>query len=645
MGERKSAEILVDFMLKRAICKASLFMKENYKERWFVLRDSVLEYYSGTLGKRGKLKGQIPLDGIKTVECVDNDELEDKKNVFQILYQEKPNGLFYTLYIVAQTQEQQKTWVKNVKKLVLNMGMTLLPKYHPGVWTKTLGRYSCCDQIDRNAPGCQPVPAEEVLSGSSSSSGLRKPDAPLPEVPGSKGVEAPKPAPRPKQAKQKKMYIAAYDYKPCEEGDLELITGCEYEILDDSRDHWWFAKNQQGVKGYIPANYVKKRFDLEIYEWYYKGVTRDRSEAILRNEAREGCFIVRDSSQAGMYTLSIFTNEGNNGQVRHYHIKKNEQDQFYLAEKHAFMTIPDLIYYHKHNAGGIATRLRSPPAKDKKAPVTAGFGHSRWELKREDLEIMDILGSGCFGTVHKGRMNNQLVAVKMMKERTMSEDAFLEEAKTMTQLNHPNLVQLYGVITKTKPLIIVTELMTYGALLTYMKRHKSRLLQKVDSLLDICIQVCQGMEYLESRGFIHRDLAARNCLVGESTIIKVADFGLARYVIDDEYTSSEGTKFPVKWAPPEVLSYTKFSSKSDVWAFGVLMWEVFTGAMMPYDSMKNADVVDYVCHRNQRLVKPQACPQKTYQIMMHCWERDPEHRPSFQQLLPLLKAEQVNEEH
>lgn len=114
--------------------------------------------------------------------------------------------------------------------------------------------------------------------------------------------------------------------------------------------------------------------------------------------------------------------------------------------------------------------------------------------------------------------------------------------------------------------------MRHGSLLNYLRRHEQSLIGNMGLLLDMCIQVCKGMAYLERHNYIHRDLAARNCLVGSENVVKVADFGLARYVLDDQYTSSGGTKFPIKWAPPEVLNYTRFSSKSDVWAYGELIF-------------------------------------------------------------------------
>lgn len=182
---------------------------------------------------------------------------------------------------------------------------------------------------------------------------------------------------------------------------------------------------------------------------------------------------------------------------------------------------------------------------------------------------MEELGSGQFGVVRRGRWRGSIdTAVKMMKEGTMSEDDFIEEAKVMTKLQHPNLVQLYGVCSKHRPIYIVTEYMKHGSLLNYLRRHENTLIGNMGLLLDMCIQVSKGMAYLERHNYIHRDLAARNCLVGSENVVKVADFGLARYVLDDQYTSSGGTKFPIKWAPPEVLNYTRFSSKSDVWAYG-----------------------------------------------------------------------------
>ncbi|KAF7987295.1 hypothetical protein HCN44_003057 [Aphidius gifuensis] len=429
-----------------------------------------------------------------------------------------------------------------------------------------------------------------------------------------------------------KTVVALYPFRAIEGGDLSLEKGAEYEVLDDSQEHWWKVKDGHGSIGYIPSNYVKEKelLGLQKYEWYVGDMSRQRAESLLKQEDKEGCFVVRNSSTKGLYTLSLYTKVPH-PHVKHYHIKQNSRGEFYLSEKHCCDSIPDLVNYHRHNSGGLASRLKTSPC-DRPVPPTAGLSHDKWEIDPAELHLLEELGSGQFGVVRRGKWRGSIdVAVKMMKEGTMSEDDFIEEAKVMTKLQHQNLVQLYGVCSKDRPIYIVTEYMRHGSLLNYLRRHEASLATNVGLLLDMCIQVCKGMAYLERHNYIHRDLAARNCLVGSENVVKVADFGLARYVLDDQYTSSGGTKFPIKWAPPEVLNYTRFSSKSDVWAMGVLMWEIWTCGKMPYGRLKNTEVVERV-QRGIILEKPKACFKEVYEVMRKCWAHSPEIRPSFRLL-------------
>lgn len=319
--------------------------------------------------------------------------------------------------------------------------------------------------------------------------------------------------------------------------------------------------------------------------------------------------------------------------MKHYHIKQDQEGNYYLSHHIKCSNIPDLIYRHQLNPAGLCTRLR-PLLQGKEAPTTAGLGHDKWEIDPSQLNLMEELGSGQFGVVRHGKLGSMHVAVKMMKEGTMSEDEFIEEAKVMRQLRHQNLVQLYAVCSKQRPIYIVTEYLCHGSLLNYLRDNERTLLNNT-AVLDMCSQVCAGMEYLEKKKFIHRDLAARNCLVGANNVIKVGDFGLARYVVDDEYNSSGGAKFPIKWAAPEVLNFMRFSSKSDVWAFGVLMWEVYTCGKMPYGRMRNNEVAEMV--QNGRILeKPRYCPDYVYSIMQQCWTPVAETRPSFSKILYTL---------
>ncbi|KAH8374487.1 hypothetical protein KR200_009652 [Drosophila serrata] len=433
-----------------------------------------------------------------------------------------------------------------------------------------------------------------------------------------------------------KLVVALYPFKAIEGGDLSLEKNAEYEVIDDSQEHWWKVKDGLGNVGYIPSNYVKPKalLGLERYEWYVGDMSRQRAESLLKQGDKEGCFVVRKSSTKGLYTLSLHTKVPQS-HVKHYHIKQNARCEYYLSEKHCCETIPDLINYHRHNSGGLACRLKSSPC-DRPVPPTAGLSHDKWEIHPMELMLMEELGSGQFGVVRRGKWRGSIdTAVKMMKEGTMSEDDFIEEAKVMTKLQHPNLVQLYGVCSKHRPIYIVTEYMKHGSLLNYLRRHEKTLIGNMGLLLDMCIQVSKGMTYLERHNYIHRDLAARNCLVGSENVVKVADFGLARYVLDDQYTSSGGTKFPIKWAPPEVLNYTRFSSKSDVWAYGVLMWEIFTCGKMPYGRLKNTEVVERV-QRGIILEKPKSCAKEIYDVMKLCWSHGPEERPAFRVLMDQL---------
>nr|XP_014345443.1 PREDICTED: tyrosine-protein kinase Tec isoform X2 [Latimeria chalumnae] len=604
--EMNSEVILEEVLIKRSQQKKRT-SPLNYKERLFVLTKSKLSYYDGRLEKKSK-KGSIDIEKVKCVEIVKNDTGLipcPNKYPFQVLYDVN------TLYIFAPSIDSRNLWVKYLKEEIKN-NASIIAKYHPQFWTD--GSWQCCRQIDKLAPGCE----EYNLFGDIS----RKP---LPATPQTVTSRPPPPPPpededdEEEEEEKEELVIAMYDFQALEHHDLNLVTGEEYLIIQKCDIHWWKAKDKHG--------------------WYCKNVNRNKAEQLLRNEDKEGGFVVRDSSQPRMYTVSLFTKFGGDSLsgIRHYHIKQTQSPtkQYYLAEKHLFNSIPELIDYHKHNAAGLVTRLRYPVGpKGRSAPTTAGFSYEKWEINPSELTFMKELGSGQFGVVRLGKWRAQhKVAIKAIREGAMYEEDFIEEAKLMTKLSHPKLVQLYGVCTQQRPIYIVTEFMEHGCLLNYLRQKRGQL-HKL-TLLGMCQDVCEGMKYLEENGFIHRDLASRNCLVSDSLVVKVSDFGMTRYVLDDQYTSSSGTKFPVKWSPPEVFNYSKFSSKSDVWSFGVLMWEVFTEGKMPFENNSNYEVVQMVS-KGQRLYRPKLASASVYEIMMYCWHEKAEKRPQFFQLLDMI---------
>lgn len=259
------------------------------------------------------------------------------------------------------------------------------------------------------------------------------------------------------------------------------------------------------------------------------------------------------------------------------------------------------------------------------------------EVPASSINRLTKLGAGQFGEVWSARCTwyQMDVAVKTLKEGSMSVEAFLEEAKTMHQLRHRKLVQLLGVCTTSTPMYIITELMSNGALLDYLRKDEGRTVT-IAIVIDMAAQIADGMAYLETKNFIHRDLRAANILVGDNNTCKVADFGLARILDNDIYDAGKETKFPIKWTAPEAAFEHRFSVKSDVWSYGVLLYEIVTYGRTPYPGMDGTTTLDRV-QTGYRMPRPTGrvfdCPPKMYEIMLKCWDSKPANRPTFAYLL------------
>ncbi|KAJ1128580.1 hypothetical protein NDU88_006957 [Pleurodeles waltl] len=588
----------------------------NYKMRLFVLTRSRLTYFDQRGGKKRTLKGSIELSRIKCVEIVKSDLIIpcNYKYPFQVVHDN------YLLYVFAPDRNSRQRWVLTLKEETRNNN-GLVPKYHPNFWTDS--RWRCCDQRDKLAPGCAAYDATRDAS-----------IKPLPPTPEDNWRSFDEPG----QVRLQAMY----DYETQNSQQLMLQRGEEYLLLDCTDLHWWKVQDKNGHEGYAPSSYLveKNPKNLHTYEWYNKNINRNKAERLLYNEDKEGAFMVRDSRLPGTYTVSVFTKalSEKNPTIKHYHIMETNDNpkRYYVAEKHVFESIPELIRYHQHNGGGLVSRLRHPVCSwQESAPVTAGMSYGKWAISPSELTIVQEIGSGQFGVVQLGYLLGKMkVAIKTIREGSMSVEDFVEEAQVVMALSHPKLVQLLGVCPQPAPICLVFEFMEHGCLYDHLRTQRGSFSQS--TLLGMCQDVCEGMEYLERALFIHRDLAARNCLVGETQVVKVSDFGMTRFVLDDEYTSSTGSKFPVKWSAPEVFRYGRYSSKSDVWSFGVVMWEVFTEAKIPFENRTNGEVVEDIS-AGLRLYKPKLASQSIYKLMNGCWKEKPEDRPSFADLLCQLK--------
>ncbi|XP_062265663.1 tyrosine-protein kinase Fgr isoform X3 [Platichthys flesus] len=488
------------------------------------------------------------------------------------------------------------------------------------------------------------------------------------------------------------LFIALYDYDARTEDDLTFQKGEKFQIINNTEGDWWEARSlDTGKTGYIPSNYVAPVDSIQAEEWYFGKMGRkDAERQLLGHGNQRGTFLIRESETTkGAYSLSIRDWDDNKGDhVKHYKIRKLDNGGYYITTRSQFDTVPELVEHYTERAAGLCCRLigsckRGMPkladlsvkTKDmweipreslqlikklgngqfgevwmgsndglcyylthacvNSKPLTMGLGRDAWEVPRETLILQRKLGQGCFGEVWMGMWNGTTkVAVKTLKPGTMSPEAFLEEAQIMKRLRHDKLVQLYAVVSE-EPIYIITEFMSQGSLLDFLKDGEGQNL-KLPQLVDMAAQIASGMAYIERMNYIHRDLRAANILVGENLVCKIADFGLARLIEDNEYTARQGAKFPIKWTAPEAALYGRFTIKSDVWSFGILLTELITKGRVPYPGMNNREVLEQV-ERGYRMPCAPGCPSSLHELMVQCWRREADERHTFEYLQSFLE--------
>ncbi|KAM6943509.1 tyrosine-protein kinase Fes/Fps [Xenentodon cancila] len=386
---------------------------------------------------------------------------------------------------------------------------------------------------------------------------------------------------------------------------------------------------------------------LDQQDWYHGAIPRLEVQELLRND---GDFLVRKSQEKHGYVLSVQWD----GSCKHFLIQNI--DNLYRLDGDSFHSIPQLIHHLRSSRQHVTRRtdvvLKKPILKDK------------WVLEHDDIILGPLIGRGNFGEVYSGRLrsDNTPVAVKSCKENLAPEhkSKFLMEARLvhththtpctnkhththtfsckhpcapcriLKQYDHPNIVRLIGVCTQEQPIYIVMELVQGGDFLSFLRNGGQSLKPKM--LVRMTESVAAGMKYLESKKCIHRDLAARNCLVTEHNVVKISDFGMSRQQEDGVYSAEGGLRqIPVKWTAPEALNYGLYTTQSDVWSFGILLWETFSMGMTPYTSMSNQQTREEV-EKGYRMPAPHGCPMEISRIMNSCWQYDARNRPSFKTL-------------
>ncbi|KAJ6634889.1 Insulin-like receptor [Pseudolycoriella hygida] len=287
--------------------------------------------------------------------------------------------------------------------------------------------------------------------------------------------------------------------------------------------------------------------------------------------------------------------------------------------------------------------------------VGVQYTQDEWEVERDDVIHLKELGQGSFGMVYEGLLKTREGETVPCAIKTVTENAtdrerinFLREASVMKAFDTHHVVRLLGVVSVSQPTLVVMELMAYGDLKAYLRSHRPDADESVQPIgqpptykrvLQMALEIADGMAYLAAKKFVHRDLAARNCMVAEDLTVKIGDFGMTRDIYETDYYR-KGTKglLPVRWMAPESLKDGVFTSSSDVFSYGIVLWEIATGASQPYQGLSNDQVLRYVIDGGV-MERPDDCPDRLYNLMIRTWQHRPSSRPTFLELVSLLLDE------
>ncbi|XP_033120717.1 tyrosine-protein kinase CSK-like [Anneissia japonica] len=426
--------------------------------------------------------------------------------------------------------------------------------------------------------------------------------------------------------------VAKYEFRNSTADDLAFGKGEIITIVASTKDpNWYKAKNSNGRVGMIPANFVKKRESVKLHmmPWFHGKISREGAEELLK-ELTEGLFLVRESVNfKGDYALCVCAG----GKVEHYRIIYTD-NKLTIDEDEHFDNLYQLVEHYERDADGLCSRLIKPLPKEGKQDFSVdkeSFVKSGWSIDKRNINMGSTIGHGNFGDVLEGHYQGRKVAIKQLKDNTSAAQTFLKEASIMTTLRHKNLVSFLGLVIGD-PLYIVLEYMSKGNLVDYLRSRGRSVITKPIQL-NFASDIASGMAYLEEKNLAHRDLAARNILISEEDVAKVSDFGLAR----DVNLNTEVGKIPIKWTAPEALRKNNFSVKSDVWSYGILLWELYSYGRVPYPRVPLAEVLTHV-EKGYRMEAPEGCPEFIYRIMRETWELNPQKRPSFKTILKIIAS-------
>uniref|UniRef100_A0A7E4VEJ9 Tyrosine-protein kinase n=1 Tax=Panagrellus redivivus TaxID=6233 RepID=A0A7E4VEJ9_PANRE len=365
--------------------------------------------------------------------------------------------------------------------------------------------------------------------------------------------------------------------------------------------------------------------------FYHGLMPRHDIEPLLK---KDGDFLLRKTEVNGATVLALAVRW--NGPVKHFMVNQSDKDSYYF-ETHHEKSVIDLVEWHM--------KTKTPVSTTSGAKLLKPIDRPPWILNHDSIKTIKKLGEGAFGEVYMAELTTDKVsipvAVKTMREEVSRDSRlkFMKEARIMRKFHHQHVVQILGIAVHEHPLMLVMELCLGGSVLSYMRKHKGK--TTLETKLRFVLEASSGLAYLEEKSCIHRDIAARNCLLTEKHAVKISDFGMSdeRKTLTDERLD----KVPVKWLAPETMQNKIYSSKTDVWSFGVMAYEIYSDGGEPYPTLTNIQTRAKIIVQNYRMEMPKDVPPAVVTLVSECWAKEPENRPPFSKIHERLLSEYKKE--
>eukprot|EP00055_Hartaetosiga_balthica_P003288 m.7251 g.7251 ORF g.7251 m.7251 type:complete len:701 (-) comp2741_c0_seq1:158-2260(-) len=426
--------------------------------------------------------------------------------------------------------------------------------------------------------------------------------------------------------------IALYPLKAEEEDELEFNRGDIMVIMKGAKlpnDKWRKMHHvKSGRIGLVPLNYVRRivQRQVELESWYHGQLSSNEGERILL--CRKGQFLIRESTNEPHYQVLMIKTKTS---IRQYKIFTSEEGMYYISVETKFSTLQELVEHYKVVAECLCNKLTVPIQKE--------IGELAWKVERDSFLLLKEIGkSHRFSDVivWKGCFHDKthILVKKTPKVDILTMKKLAYQAKILKSLHDVHILRYYGFCTDMEFQNFIFEYMAHGCLLKYLQVEKTSIKHKDMAMMGN--QIAKGLAYLEKNRCIHRDLCARHIFVGIDNLCKIGGFELAiitneynyeQFIREETYKIEDDLHFQTKWLAPEAENRGKFTSKSDVWSFGVLFWEMVSYGQPPFPDVTDLDIAKKIA-RGLRLQPPPNCPAAFKAIMSNCWKEKPEERPT-----------------